>query len=638
MNPEKHPLQFKTPDLQTSSEVQESVEKQQRLNERALQNARELTQETGESIDSELFNVKIPNNPTERINVYMDRMENIFLNSDPRVRTRNLKLLKPYIYDEYIIKPEEVPESYFTLQQQVLREQGIQVQEIPEQMRKEMIETVIKDQKHSLDNWIDYLTSEDATYPTWFKYFVFQNITKLSQFDKNLGKFKDRTDTTVAPYPDVYREPLAQICDAYEQVAKDNKVLKTDPTIQAQFSKSFPKLYAELITKSLAASMENKEEIKGEWIKYSQGNQEDADKLYKSLEGKGTGWCTAGRSTSEAQIQSGDFYVYYTNNAQGEPVQPRIAIRMNGTSTIGEVRGILQHQALEPQMNDILEDKLSTFGPEADKYKKKSEDMKQMTLIEKKTNNNELLSKSELEFLYEINTKIEGFGYQKDPRIKEIRDKRNIQEDTSILFECVQEQIATNASEVNENTKAYIGTLYSNIFKELPDNIEHIYITFPEGRILLKEIQLPTQEKTPQEYETEIIAQGMKVGDWAKDILSKANLKEGLGEKIKIAIISNKSLGFSNGATRQESQDKAKQLGIASKLLPPLTGPELRKQYTDQPMNEYILVDMESIIDRGGHPAVFGVNRSSGEAWLSADFGRSDNRFVVSTRWAFLAS
>ena len=228
---------------------------------------------------------------------------------------------------------------------------GIKVlnyQKSPEDMRRQMIETVIKDQKRSLDNWIDYLTSEDAVYPTWFKYFVFRNITKLSQFDKSLGKFKDRTDTTVAPYPDVYREPLAQICDIYEKVAEDNKLLKTDPNIQKEFSKSFPKLYAELITQSLSASMEGREEIRGEWIKYSQGNSEDADRLYKSLEGKGTGWCTAGKSTSETQIKSGDFYVYYTYNKNNEPTQPRIAIRMNGQNQIGEVRGILQSQALEP--------------------------------------------------------------------------------------------------------------------------------------------------------------------------------------------------------------------------------------------------------------------------------------------------
>lgn len=64
----KHPLHIKIPELQTSGEVEKAVEKQERL--------------TG---------VDLPNNPNDRIDAYMDRLENIFLNSDERVKERNLK-------------------------------------------------------------------------------------------------------------------------------------------------------------------------------------------------------------------------------------------------------------------------------------------------------------------------------------------------------------------------------------------------------------------------------------------------------------------------------------------------------------------------------------------------------------------
>ncbi|MFO8002970.1 hypothetical protein, partial [Thioalkalivibrio sp.] len=96
-------------------------------------------------------------------------------------------------------------ESYFELQQRIARERGIDAEEISPEVREQMIDTIIEDQRHSLDQWIDYLTSDDAVYPTWFKFFAFQNITKLSQFDKKLGKFKKRTKDTTAPYPDVHR-------------------------------------------------------------------------------------------------------------------------------------------------------------------------------------------------------------------------------------------------------------------------------------------------------------------------------------------------------------------------------------------------------------------------------------------------
>ena len=73
---EKHPLHIKIPDLQTYSEVVRAVSKKERL--------------TGEGI---------PNNPKERIEVYLDRLENIFLNPDERVRKRNLKKAKVFIPD-----------------------------------------------------------------------------------------------------------------------------------------------------------------------------------------------------------------------------------------------------------------------------------------------------------------------------------------------------------------------------------------------------------------------------------------------------------------------------------------------------------------------------------------------------------
>ena len=68
------------------------------------------------------------------------------------------------------------------------------------------------------------------------------------------------------------------------------------------------------------------------------GERRRRKETFQSLEGKGTGWCTAGHSTAQTQVESGDFYVYYTNDSNGEPTQPRLAIRMDGDNRIGEVR------------------------------------------------------------------------------------------------------------------------------------------------------------------------------------------------------------------------------------------------------------------------------------------------------------
>ena len=426
-----NPLHHKLPDLQRSKEVEDAVEKHTRL--------------TGE---------KVPNTAEDRLDVYMERLENIFLNGDEEKRARNIEMVRDKLYDAFIIKHDDVPESYFDLQKRVLRERGQHVAEIDEATREQMIQVIIEDQKKSLDSWIDYLSSSDAVYPTWFKYFVFRNVTKLSQFDKELGKFKERTKATTAPFPDIYREALAQVADLYESAQRD-KTLWKDKDFQEFISKKFPTQYAEKIQATLEHSQEDKEQIKGIWVKYNQGDEEGATKLYKSLENKGTGWCTAGHSTAKTQIESGDFYVFYSYDKENNPSNPRLAIRMNGKNTIGEVRGILQHQEVEPILQDVLDEKLSTFGPEADKYTKKSSDMKRLTAIEHAINKNTPLTPNDLRFLYEIDTPIEGFGYDRDPRIAELLAKRNRREDIQTLYNCEPQYIAHDFVDITETTQVY---------------------------------------------------------------------------------------------------------------------------------------------------------------------------------------
>jgi len=70
-----------------------------------------------------------------------------------------------------------------------------------------------------------------------------------------------------------------------------------------------------------------------------------------------------------------------------------------------------------------------------------------LTRIDKKVNDNKELNKDELKFLYEIDNRIEGFGYQKDPRIKEIIDHRDIKSDLSFVTGYSKDQISINEKE-----------------------------------------------------------------------------------------------------------------------------------------------------------------------------------------------
>ncbi len=123
----------------------------------------------------------------------------------------------------------------------------------------------------------------------------------------------------------------------------------------------------------------------------------------------------------------------------------QVGIRMED-SNIGEVRGVAQEQNLDPYMGDVVRAKLKEF-PDGESYQKKIADMKRLTDVDKKHKAHEAISKDDLRFLYELDSKIEGFGYQTDPRIKELLDTRDMKADLSELTGYSQEHISTTQKE-----------------------------------------------------------------------------------------------------------------------------------------------------------------------------------------------
>jgi hypothetical protein len=114
----------------------------------------------------------------------LDRFQEILDREDEGDREMGINALKRIMHNKFVIKEEDFPESYFVNQQRLAREQGHGNIEIGEGQREQMKEVVITDQKGSLDNWIDYLSSNDAMYPDWLKYYTFRSITQLGKYDK----------------------------------------------------------------------------------------------------------------------------------------------------------------------------------------------------------------------------------------------------------------------------------------------------------------------------------------------------------------------------------------------------------------------------------------------------------------------
>ena len=580
---------------------------------------------------------KVPQNPEDRIQNYLDRFTEIIERKEPAKRERGIEALKIILHDKFVIKSEEIPEGYFESQKRLAREQGHGDIEISDELRNQLTEVIITDQKGSLDQWIDYLSSDDATYPDWLKYYAFRSILGMGEYDKEKKQFTKRSKGTVKPFPDINREALAYVLDAIEKKYKGKIPDEADPEFKKYLDgENFTKLYAFAIDKVTPTSESALANTKGEWVKYRQGR--DHMPLVNSLQGHGTGWCTAGESTAEAQLKNGDFYVYYTLDENGKPNIPRAAIRMQSES-IAEVRGIAPDQNLDPYIGDIVQKKLQEF-PDGAAYEKKNNDMKILTLIENKTKQNILLNKDELIFLYEINFPIEGFGYQKDPRIKEIRDQRNPKFDAPIVFECAPEEIAWKKEEINEKTKAYVGSLFKGIFQM---NIENIYTIFPEGRIEKGSLEIGglTEEELEREIKNKKDSQGRnyQIYSYSESMMRNRDFTVSKNpEQIELIRLKVKDLGFAQNPTTDELYAKAKELGL--ELCPAETGPHLRLKYEEvfkreQPMNEYLRVAMKQITDSDGDPEVFRVYRSDDGFWLGLNWASPTYKWDLGGEFVF---
>lgn len=409
--------------------------------------------------------------PEAKIGAWLDYLEKT--HNEQRSSPEEIHRIKEFYFRENVIKFEDIPKEYYDLQVRLARQDGHGTLTLNEKSKQELAAVVINDQRKSLEVWLDYFFSIDSdSYPMWAKYWCFTNLKKLSNFDPSTNTFKNRSKGQVAPYPELNREALAIVMDGIVKLAHQKSLedIKDPAFIELLKTANFGNLYGRALS-NLSSQKMNLRITAGQWVKYNQGS--NPRELVDSLQGKNTGWCTAGESTAQSQLSKGDFYVYYSQDEIGRSVNPRIAIRMVG-ETIGEVRGIDRHQSMDSEIikTSILKDKLVEFGSQAEQYNKKTEHMKRLTEIEVKHREGISLTNEELRFLYEVNENIVGFGQQKDPRIEEIIATRNIKADLVSAFDgkySKQNFSVTREEALRGGIKFHYGNLYFPLEKTLVD-------------------------------------------------------------------------------------------------------------------------------------------------------------------------
>ena len=405
--------------------------------------------------------------PAERIADWLSVVEQTHTGhpDDPRV----LERIKISYHKDYVVNPAEIPESVFELEARIAREQGHGNIPITPQYRQEKAAEIVSNQEESLDRWVDYLTSDDAPYPKWVKYWAVTAVTTMGKFEKSVdsaghesARFAKRTADTVAPFPPLNPRALALSIGAIEAKVAEKALSKTERNgventstrlTDSEFKQllsgeSFSKLYTQFLIEMPAYSADGMRETRGRWVKYEQGA--DAQPLVDSLAGHPLEWCTANLDTAKSQLEGGDFFVYYSLDQNNAANIPRVAIRMD-QDQIAEVRGIAPDQNLDPFINEVVEAKMAEF-PEGASYQQRVEDMKRVTEIEDSRSSGRDFTASDLRFLYEVDHQIEGFGYERDPRIAELLDGRDTRTDLSMILGYPSDQISLKSKEALAST------------------------------------------------------------------------------------------------------------------------------------------------------------------------------------------
>ena len=369
----------------------------------------------------------VSDNKYELINKYLKRLEKL-----EQAYNKGEKGIQQYIknrfYDKYITKELDIPAN----------------------KNKKLI---IEGQKNSIDKWIDYLF-KNQEYPMWAKYWAFQGMLKLGQYDKDNKKFTTRSKKTLSPFVDIDIKSLnetLQIVINYQNNKKpNNKVLQS--LIE---NGNFGSIYAYNINKQINNQNQTNTN-EGEWKQffYNEGK-----KLANSLENKNTFWCITSEAMANNYLEYGPIYIYYTKDNDNNYTIPRICIRTEDY-VVKEVKGVLDNREnLEYSMIDIAIEQLNKFS-NSDSFKQIAEDLKYITEIYEKYKNKQELTILELRFLYEIDRKISSFSWCKDSRIREILKTRNTKQDLAKIFNCNAERVGLTSEDLKQdNLYVYYGNI-----------------------------------------------------------------------------------------------------------------------------------------------------------------------------------
>ena len=143
----------------------------------------------------------------ENIKEYLKKLEAI---ETKLLAKEHLKYLYEVIYSKYIIKKENIKNSYLEFRKRILLEKGYG-NLLNDNYEESVIKEVINNQKKSLDVWLNYLFLEDNTYPFWVKYWALKGILKIGSFDDDTNSYNHRGINTISPFIELNKKAFQEM-------------------------------------------------------------------------------------------------------------------------------------------------------------------------------------------------------------------------------------------------------------------------------------------------------------------------------------------------------------------------------------------------------------------------------------------
>jgi hypothetical protein len=433
--------------------------------------------------------VRIPNTPSAKLNAFMRFLAADVGNGVVSVNRSDRKRL----IEAHVIPADAVPDQHFPAQRGRVVQIGVPRVPACEDVRAQMVEMIREDQRAGLTLWLDYLT-EGGDYPSWFRYYVWESVTRLGPYSALHGGFQRRSRGTAARFPDLNPEALGQVFNTLNR--------------EESLNESFATLYAEALQRCGSMSPEERARTDGAWVRYEQTElRERGVQLAQSLQPYGTGWCTAGEATAQFQLSKGDFHIYCSRDLNGRAVVPRIAIRMEA-GEVFEVRGVDPHQEMEPSMLEIVEKKLGEL-PGGEWHRCMAQDMRRIMRVDAATEHHPscALSTEDLRLLYRLDRFVDGFGFGRNPRFDAIQARRDMKADLALVFGTSRERISTTHGEALSGGIVYhVGTLHL------------------DGITSIEELDLPERVSDGLYMEDLTSAKGLRFPSVVRDVLDLRGL------------------------------------------------------------------------------------------------------------------